>query len=270
MREMSSGRDDIERLKSVYAGKGEGRAQLWSHDNWGPMIPEIQFGEGQYRDLIIEALREHGLGTADMAALRVVELGCGWGRNLHLFVELGVPASSIAGVDLIEHFIAFGRSQNPALDIAAGDATQTGLGDGSFDVVLLHTVLSSILDPDIQARLLGEARRLVKASGIVLVYDIDDHYPVGRTEVSGREVAFIQPLPRRALRAMVESCGLRVRHWKRCGLMPRPRKLVLRGLSQKGSGFSARRAVAALLSLMPRASSHYFVVLAPAPEGERQ
>jgi ubiquinone/menaquinone biosynthesis C-methylase UbiE len=145
------------------------------------MIPEIQFGEGQYRDLVIEALREHGFGTADMSALRVVELGCGWGRNLHLFVELGVPASSIAGVDLIEHFIAFGQIQNPALDIAVGDATQTGFDDGSFDVVLLHTVLSSILDPDIQARLVGEARRLVKASGIVIVYDIDDHYPLGRT-----------------------------------------------------------------------------------------
>jgi SAM-dependent methyltransferase len=268
---MSSGRDDIERLKSVYAGKGKGRAPFWSHDNWGPMIPEIQFGEGQYRDLVIEALRERGLETADMASLRMVELGCGWGRNLHLFVELGVPASSIAGVDLIEHFIAFGQSQNPALKIAVGDATQTGFDDGSFDVVLLHTVLSSILDRDLQARLIGEARRLVKASGMVLIYDIDDHYPVGRTEVSGEQVAFIQPLPRRALRAMAEEAGLRIRRLKSCGLMPRPRKLVFRGLSGKaGSGFSMRRAAAALLSLLPRANSHYFVTLAPDPEGENR
>jgi hypothetical protein len=53
--------------------------------------------------------------------------------------------------------------------------------------------------------------------------------------------------------------------------MPRPRKLVFRGLSREaGSGFSARRALAALLSLLPGASSHYFVALTPAGGGEKQ
>src|SRR4051794_15580138 len=154
--ESPSSWNDIERIKTVYEGKGEGegREPFWSPQNWGPLIPEIQFGEGQFRDLLIEALREHGLETSDMADLSVIELGCGWGRNLHQFVEVGIPARNIAGVDLIEHFIAFGRSQNPALNIVVGDATRTGFGDSAFDVVLLHTVLSAITDRDLQARLL--------------------------------------------------------------------------------------------------------------------
>src|ERR1700741_4804604 len=155
-------RADINRLKVLYEGKGEGRAPFWSPDTWGQLNPEIQFGEGQFRDLVIEALRNHGLKTSDMAALSVIELGCGWGRNLSLFLDLGVPATNIAGVDLIEHFIAFGRSQNPSLKLAGGDATRTGLDDGSFDIVLMHTVLSAILDRDIHRQLLREARRLVK------------------------------------------------------------------------------------------------------------
>jgi SAM-dependent methyltransferase len=269
-----SSRNDIERIKTVYEGKGEGREPFWSPQNWGPLIPEIQFGEGQFRDLLIEALREHGLKTSDMADLSVIELGCGWGRNLHQFVELGIAARNIAGVDLIEHFIAFGRSQNPALNIAVGDATRTGFGDSAFDVVLLHTVLSAITDRDLHAKLLREAKRLVKPAGLVIVFDIADGYPVGRTNVSGEELVFIQPVQRKTLCAIAAEAGLTVRRWRRSGLMPRLRKLVFRGffntiahrsgrsLSPPGS-FPVRRSVATLLALLPGASSHYFITFGP-------
>jgi ubiquinone/menaquinone biosynthesis C-methylase UbiE len=272
--ESPSSRNDIERIKTVYEGKGEGREPFWSPQNWGPLIPEIQFGEGQFRDLLIEALREHGLQTSDMAGLSVIELGCGWGRNLHQFVELGIAVGNIAGVDLIEHFIAFGRSQNPALDIAVGDATRTGFGDSAFDVVLLHTVLSAITDRDLHGKLLREARRLVKSAGIVIVFDIANGYPVGRTNVSGEELVFIQPVPRASLCATAAEAGLTMRSCRRSGLMPRLRKLVFRGffntiaarsgrsLSPPGS-FPVRRVVATLLALVPGASSHYFITFAP-------
>lgn len=265
---------DIERLKLLYEGKGNGREPFWSHDNWGPLVPEIQFGEGQFRDLVIEALRAHGLKTSDMAGLSVIELGCGWGRNLHLFVEMGAPAGNIAGIDLIEQFIAFGKSQNPALSISVGDATRTGFAAGSFDVVLLHTVLSAILDRHIQAGLLQEARRLVKPGGMVVVFDIADGYPIGRTEVSGRELIFIQPAPRRALCAMAAAAGLRMTSWRSTGLMPRLRKLVFGGMfnaiaarfgrsASPPGNFALRRAVAALLTFLPGARSHYFVTFVP-------
>jgi SAM-dependent methyltransferase len=267
-------RDEVERIKTLYEGRGEGRDPFWSSDNWGQLIPEIQFGEGQFRDLLIEALREHGLETSDMAGVSAIELGCGWGRNLHQFVELGIPARNIAGIDLIEHFVAFGRSQNPALNISVGDATRTGFGDSAFDVVLLHTVLSAITDRELHAKLLREARRLVKPAGLVIVFDIADGYRVGRTNVSGEEIVFIQPVPRASLRAIAAEAGLTMRSWRRSGLMPRLRKLIFRGLfntsaarsgrspSPPGS-FPVRRAVATLLALLPGASSHYFITFAP-------
>ena len=271
---MNQTRDDVERIKVLYEGKGEGREPFWSSDNWGQLIPEIQFGEGQFRDLLIEGLREHGINTSHMAGLSVIELGCGWGRNLHLFLELGIPARNIAGVDLIEHFIAFGQSQNPNLDLAVGDATRTGFGDGSFDIVLMHTVLSAIQDRDIQAKLLREARRLVKPSGLVFVFDIADSYPVGCTKVSGEQLTFIQPVARRELCAIAAGAELALAGWRRSGLMPRPRKLVFRGVLStiaarvgcqlpSPGNFALRRAVATLVSLLPGASSHYFISFAP-------
>jgi SAM-dependent methyltransferase len=272
---MSEGAD-VERLKTLYEGKGEGRTPFWSPGTWGPLIPEIQFGEGQFRDLVIESLRNHGLKTDGMAGLSVIELGCGWGRNLGLFLELGVPARNIAGVDLVDHFIELGKSQNPSLNLAVGDATRTGFGDGSFDIVLLHTVLSAILDRDIHAKLLREARRLVKADGMVVVFDIADGYPVGRTEVSGEQLTFIQPVPRGSLRALAADAGLTTDSWRAGGLVPRLRKLVFRGLFSTLAArlgwslppprnFASRRIVATLLSALPGASSHYFVTFAPGP-----
>ena len=270
--ESNSRPDDVERIKMLYEGKGDGREPFWSPDNWGPLIPEIQFGEGQFRDLLIEALREHGLGTADMAGLSVVELGCGWGRNLHQFVEMGIPARNIAGIDLIENFIVFGKSQNPAFNIVAGDATRTPFGDGAVDIVLLHTVLSAITDRDLHAKVLREARRLVKPTGLVIVFDVVDEYSTGRTNVSGEEIVFIQPVPRASLCAIAAEAGLTMRTSRRSGLMPRLRKLVFRGFfntiarrpSRRSPGnFSVRRAVATLLGLLPGASSHYFITFVP-------
>jgi len=253
---------DIERIKALYEGRGEDREPFWSADNWGPLIPEIQFGEGQFRDLVVETLRDHGWRTADMARLSVIELGCGWGRNLNLFLELGVSARNIAGVDLIGHFIEFGRSQNPGMNLIAGDATKTTFNDGSFDIVLLHTVLSAILDAPIQEALLREARRLAKPGGLVIIYDIADHYPVGRTEMTGATVTFIQPVPRSDLCAMAADAGLAVARWRRVGLMPRPRKLIFRSLPRAIS-FSVRRALATLLAWVPGAASHYFFAFKP-------
>jgi SAM-dependent methyltransferase len=261
---ISNDPNDLERIKTLYEGSGEAREPFWSKDNWGPLIPEIQFGEGQFRDLVIDAMRNHGLKTGDMAGTSAIELGCGWGRNLNLFLELGIPATKIAGVDLIEHFIDFGRTQNPSLNLSVGDATRTGFRKASFDIVLLHTVLSAILDERIQAALLREARRLVKPAGLVLVYDIAEGYPAGRTNLSGEPVTFIQPLARRSLWTMAAKAGLTMVDWRRCGLMPRPRKLVFRGLSGNSSRSSVlKRATAAILSLLPGASSHYFVAFVP-------
>ena len=125
-----------------------------------------------------------------------------------------------------------------------------------------------------QTNLLREARRLVRPAGLVIVFDIADGYPVGRTNVSGEEIVFIQPVPRASLSAIAAEAGLTMRSWRRSGLIPRLRKLVFRGLfntiaarsgrslSSPGN-FPVRRAVATLLGLMPGASSHYFVVFVP-------
>lgn len=264
--------DEAERIRSIYEGRGGEADPFWSYDNWGQLIPEIQFGEGQFRDLLIEQLRESGVNTHNAGSLAAIELGCGWGRNLQLFVELGASPQKVVGVDLIQKFITYGKKQNPALNIAVGDATHTPFEDNSFDIVLLHTVLSAVFDRNVQTSLLDEASRLIKPGGQILIYDIDDRYPIGRTSFAGREVTFIRPVGRRNLLELAHRANLTVRRWQRCGLMPRLRRRVFGGgrrfesssLNRAKSvrlAFSVRRALGTFLSLLPGCSSHYFVTL---------
>ena len=49
--ELNSGPGDVERIKILYEEKGGERAPFWAPDNWGPPIPDIEFREGQFRQI---------------------------------------------------------------------------------------------------------------------------------------------------------------------------------------------------------------------------
>ncbi len=104
--------------------------------------------------------------------LSLIELGCGSGSELERMIELGLDPARLAGVDLLPDRVAAARKRlPPEVRLEAGDATDTGLPSGSYDVVFLSTVFTSILDDEVQVRFAGEAWRLVRPGGIVLWYD---------------------------------------------------------------------------------------------------
>ena len=111
-------------------------------------------------------LKESGV---DPAAARVIEVGCGTGGNLEMLLRLGFQASHLTGVELMEDRLAEARRRLPAkVELIAGDALDVS---GAFDVVLLFTVFTSLLDADYRARLASRVWRAVKPGGGVLWYD---------------------------------------------------------------------------------------------------
>jgi ubiquinone/menaquinone biosynthesis C-methylase UbiE len=106
------------------------------------------------------------------AAGRVLEIGCGNGAATKLLMANLDPAN-LVGVDPAPPFIDMARTafaDEPRASFHVGDAAETGEADGSFDLVVAHTVFSHLPDPE---RALAEVHRVLKPGGHFVVFDGD-------------------------------------------------------------------------------------------------
>jgi SAM-dependent methyltransferase len=108
----------------------------------------------------------------ELGELRVLDIGCGNGRDLLWFISIGVNPGNIAGNDLRPDAVAVARQRvPPTTKIVLGNAAELNLPDASFDVVLQSTVFSSILDDDLQQAVARRMWALARPGGGVLWYD---------------------------------------------------------------------------------------------------
>lgn len=112
----------------------------------------------QYRSLF--RLRED-------APFRVLEVGCGPGA-LAEALHRWYPLADIHGIDRDSRFVAFASCHAEGISFVEGDATCLPFGDGSFDVVISHTVQEHI-EP---AAFWSEQRRVLKPDGVCLCLSV--------------------------------------------------------------------------------------------------
>jgi ubiquinone/menaquinone biosynthesis C-methylase UbiE len=110
-----------------------------------------------------------------LSEFRVLDIGCGKGSLLGWFHEKGVPAENLFGIDLSSDRIRIARKTYPAFTFVEGDAEELGFPDNSFDLVLLFTVFSSILDEAMATNVAREIGRVLKQGGAVVWHDL--RYP---------------------------------------------------------------------------------------------
>jgi ubiquinone/menaquinone biosynthesis C-methylase UbiE len=109
-------------------------------------------------------------------ARRILALGCGTGIEVRALRRLTRPDTAIIGLDHSPALIDAARRLTTDEGLAdnvtyqVGDAHHTPYGDGEFDIITLHTLISHVEDP---LQVLGEARRLVRPGGTVAVFDGD-------------------------------------------------------------------------------------------------
>jgi ubiquinone/menaquinone biosynthesis C-methylase UbiE len=102
---------------------------------------------------------------------RILDVGCGGGRDLAHWLSCGWPADRLAGVDVVPDRVERARMSCPGVDIRLGAAGPLPFPDAGFDVVCASTVLSSILDDGVRRALCAEMLRVVRPGGLLLVYD---------------------------------------------------------------------------------------------------
>jgi SAM-dependent methyltransferase len=109
-------------------------------------------------------------------ARRILALGCGTGIEVRALRRLTRPDTAIIGLDHSPALIDAARRLTAEEGLAdnvtyqVGDAHHLPYGDGQFDIITLHTLISHVEDP---LQVLGEARRLVRPGGTVAVFDGD-------------------------------------------------------------------------------------------------
>lgn len=102
-------------------------------------------------------------------AARVLDLGCGYGRNLAVLADAGYE--HLCGVDPSGVMLTRAREQVPEADLQVLTQFPSSLPESSFDLILLIAVLTCVPDADRQRELIREIVRLLAPGGIVCVSD---------------------------------------------------------------------------------------------------
>jgi SAM-dependent methyltransferase len=116
----------------------------------------------------------------DPSSLSFLEIGAGHGRNLSFFNSVGIPPDNIYANELVEDRVAFLQNNYPFFHIIPGNVLDMDHNRFQFDIILISTVFSSILDRDFRKRLAKKAMDMLKPGGIIFCYDFAFNNPANK------------------------------------------------------------------------------------------
>ncbi|MDD5583751.1 MAG: class I SAM-dependent methyltransferase [Candidatus Omnitrophica bacterium] len=158
---------ETERLNEVYQGYSRSKhvQEKWRHNSKGNQFI------GARRDETIEGIlkEKHYFPLEDR---KILDIGCGNGDVLAHFLNWGAQAKNLYGADLISERIDEAKRHYPSFELRCVNAEKLDFPDNFFDLILIFTVFSSILDESMAHGLAKEAMRVLKNGGLVLVYDV--------------------------------------------------------------------------------------------------
>jgi SAM-dependent methyltransferase len=111
-------------------------------------------------------------GVESLEAKRILEIGCGMGYLLRLFLQWGAHPENVVGIDLLQERIELARKLCPQdVRLECGNAATLDFPDASFDLVMQSVVFSSILDPEMRQQIASEMLRVLRPCSFAMWYD---------------------------------------------------------------------------------------------------
>ena len=186
--------DEARAVAERYARRGQAnqRAPAGAVDRYSILQPDVWQTLQERQRAMLRLFARPGFG--DLAALHVLEVGCGTGGNLLELLRFGFAPQHLAGAELLPERLAHARAVLPqAVTLWGGDASALAIEPGSRDIVLQSTVFSSLLDDAFQQHLADAMWRWVAPGGGVLWYDFTVDNPRNR-DVRGVPLARVRQL----------------------------------------------------------------------------
>lgn len=158
---------DAERLEAVRAARTAAAAAYFERNaaDW-ERVRALHLPEADIDSAILAAA---GPGPFDL----LVDVGVGQGRMIHLFAD---RVGRAEGFDTSRQMLAIARASLDDLKakvaVRHGDAYAPPLASSAADLVTIHQVLHFLSEP---ARAIGEAARLLKRGGRLLIVDFAPH-----------------------------------------------------------------------------------------------
>ena len=102
--------------------------------------------------------------------ITLMEIGAGTGVNLTMFKEMGLNWSNIHANELLDDRVEVLKEKFHGITVYPGDILDLNTS-AQFDIVLISTVFSSILDMAYRQKVALKAWSLAKTGGIIICYD---------------------------------------------------------------------------------------------------
>lgn len=179
--------------------------------------------ESRAQDHVFTRLLDQYLARLELhAADRVLEVGCGTGAVLRAVAARGDFTGTALGIDQGATFIEAARrfadqeGLGARVEFRVGDVHDLDVDDGVFDVVIAHTLVSHVAEPETALR---EMARVVRPGGTVVIFDGDyasltfacSDPAMGRDmDAALANATFNNPLVMRELPRLLPDLGLEV------------------------------------------------------------
>jgi ubiquinone/menaquinone biosynthesis C-methylase UbiE len=145
-----------------YLRKGYQPHNFWNA--WGKTFPKMEFQRKTYFSQVwlLEKINSHSYTS-------LLELGCGFGRNLEYLFKNNLPSHNVWGMDISEPMLRNGRASLPArCRLICGDIQCLPFPNKKFDLIFTHGILMHV-PPAMLNSALSEIARV--ASGTIILVE---------------------------------------------------------------------------------------------------
>lgn len=119
----------------------------------------------------------HDFGKFPIKGDKCLEIGYGKLGWLADLISWGFNETDLHGIELDAKRAAFAKRALPKADLRIGDATSLPWKDKTFDLVVISTVFSSILNNEVRKIIADETNRVLVSGGVLVWYDLAVNNP---------------------------------------------------------------------------------------------